>query len=291
MKKGIIHILLFFIFYNVTLSVTAQSDPSKEREAKIHFEAGKSYYNHGRFEDALKEFKTAYELSPNPLLLYNIGLCYRELGKWKEAIDAFERYLKEYPEAPDREIVLKRIEQMKKFIEEEREEKIKEHEAIKEPEKKKEKIEVGEVKREEKVEREVKERKEEERGVVEERGAKNRSMMILGWGLSGVGLSAILGSIITGVLALNLKDELDSCSNDGIYNGCDKMTAKEFLDKKDRLSTLSLTTDILIGVGSAFAIAGGSLLLLYYLTGKENKGSAKVEFIPSLNGVFVNVRF
>lgn len=61
--------------------------------AKAHFITGRSYYDQGRFEDALKEFEEAYRISKRVGFLYNIGVCDEKLGKDEEALAAFQGYL------------------------------------------------------------------------------------------------------------------------------------------------------------------------------------------------------
>lgn len=65
-------------------------------EAKGHFAAGKTAFERGQYETALAEFLKAYELAPAPSLLYNMGKTYEELGRYREAASAFEKYLVDY---------------------------------------------------------------------------------------------------------------------------------------------------------------------------------------------------
>ncbi len=66
---------------------------------------GTTHYNAGRYDRALEEYQRAYELVPAPGLLFNLGQCYRELGRRDEAIASFEQYLQERPDAPNRALV------------------------------------------------------------------------------------------------------------------------------------------------------------------------------------------
>src|SRR5262249_18318117 len=43
--------------------------------------------------DALRELRTAYELTHHPELLYNIALCYERLGEFDHAIESLRAYL------------------------------------------------------------------------------------------------------------------------------------------------------------------------------------------------------
>jgi len=84
----------------------------QDRLARTHYEAGSSYYQQGRYDDALREFEEAYRLSSEArkaVLLYNIGLAHERLGHLTEAIDALRRYLEGSPNADDAEIVNERM--------------------------------------------------------------------------------------------------------------------------------------------------------------------------------------
>jgi hypothetical protein len=71
--------------------------------AKAHYEAANKYYDLHEYEDAVKEYKAAYFAKPDPAFLFNIGQCYRKLGKADQAIDFFREYLKKAsPDDPNR---------------------------------------------------------------------------------------------------------------------------------------------------------------------------------------------
>jgi tetratricopeptide (TPR) repeat protein len=74
---------------------------NQERAAKLYDEA-KAHYNLQEYDTALSGFKDAYLLSKEPGLLFNIGQCYRQMGKEQEAIRSFKAYLNEDPESPQR---------------------------------------------------------------------------------------------------------------------------------------------------------------------------------------------
>jgi len=67
-------------------------------EARTHFDTGVSYLQDpdgARHEEAYREFKAAYELSPSWKILGNLGIAAMKLERDGEAIDAFKRYLEE----------------------------------------------------------------------------------------------------------------------------------------------------------------------------------------------------
>jgi hypothetical protein len=76
----------------------AHAQEKVSAEARVHFEAGVSLLQDpdgARYEEAHREFVTAYEQSKSPRILGNVGLCAMKLERDAEAIDAYGRYLAE----------------------------------------------------------------------------------------------------------------------------------------------------------------------------------------------------
>jgi hypothetical protein len=71
----------------------AQASDAARTEARARFDRGLRLFNQQDNEGALAEFQRAYELSPHPLLLYNIGLVYSAMGKPVAAVDVFDKLL------------------------------------------------------------------------------------------------------------------------------------------------------------------------------------------------------
>jgi tetratricopeptide (TPR) repeat protein len=90
------------------LSGTAQADASRDKALKL-FEDSNSAYKAGKFEDAADLLRQAYELFPEPILLYNLGRAQEGLGDPKGAIDSYERYLAEAQQVDDRGAIERRI--------------------------------------------------------------------------------------------------------------------------------------------------------------------------------------
>src|ERR1700727_2890609 len=63
------------------------------QEARERFDRGLRLFNDGDNPGALAEFKRAFELIPNPLVLYNIGLVYSAMGRPVEAVDALDKVI------------------------------------------------------------------------------------------------------------------------------------------------------------------------------------------------------
>lgn len=83
-------------------------------EARKHFDRGMKAYNLLDFKGALVEFQRAYVELPDPAFLFNIAQAQRQLGQYEAASKSYHMYLANQPNAPNREQVLKFIEQMDK---------------------------------------------------------------------------------------------------------------------------------------------------------------------------------
>lgn len=63
---------------------------AKKAEAAQRFDRGLQLFDDGDNSGALAEFKRTYELFPNPMVLYNIGLVYAAMGRPVNAVEALE---------------------------------------------------------------------------------------------------------------------------------------------------------------------------------------------------------
>lgn len=88
----------------------AQSSPTPEEveQAKQLFRNGADLYDEGRYEDAIAAWQEAYNLSKQPVLLFNIANAYERLGRYQESYDALNRYRAFAPES-EREAIERRL--------------------------------------------------------------------------------------------------------------------------------------------------------------------------------------
>jgi tetratricopeptide (TPR) repeat protein len=84
------------------------SDPRTEK-AREHYLQGDAYYKLDKYPSALAEYEQAYLAKPDPSVLYNIAQCHRLMGNRTEAVRFYRRYLKDAPNAPNREVADKHI--------------------------------------------------------------------------------------------------------------------------------------------------------------------------------------
>lgn len=82
-------------------SVVAQPARADRAKAASHFKQGQLYFKGADYERAIAEYQTAYALSLEPLLLFNIALCNDRAQRPERALEGFQRYL---DLAPDGEV-------------------------------------------------------------------------------------------------------------------------------------------------------------------------------------------
>jgi tetratricopeptide (TPR) repeat protein len=90
----------------------AQEDP--DTLARRHFESGVAYLVESDYDNALKAFEKAYELSKRPDLLLNIATVHERTSQLGPAIDALQRYLAAAPEGEQADTVRLRLANLEK---------------------------------------------------------------------------------------------------------------------------------------------------------------------------------
>src|SRR5688500_14920163 len=93
----------------------ATASPVAE-EARAHYRKGVAHFNLDEWKQAVEEFRTAYRLYPDATFLYNIAQCHWKLGDSAEALSFYKKYLRERPDAPNRAVVEKRIEELQAVL-------------------------------------------------------------------------------------------------------------------------------------------------------------------------------
>jgi hypothetical protein len=75
---------------------TALADPLAKpasTEARSHLTLGNKLYGVRSFDEAAAEYKAGALIEPAPVFDYNLGQCFRQLGKYQEAIWHYNRFL------------------------------------------------------------------------------------------------------------------------------------------------------------------------------------------------------
>lgn len=77
----------------LTLGLAGVARAQPRAEARAHFEQGEAYFRAGGYDLAIVEYQAAYDLVPEPGLLFNIGLSCENAGDPERAIATYRRYL------------------------------------------------------------------------------------------------------------------------------------------------------------------------------------------------------
>jgi tetratricopeptide (TPR) repeat protein len=207
-------------------AVAQNATQADEEAAKAHFLAGSAYYEQANYADAVKEFVEAHRLSKRPDLLYNISVCYERLGRWDEAIDALRQYLTERPSAPDRAVIESRIQNFEQRRDQERAQR--EAAATPPP------IQAPPP-------------------VVPPAPRRH----VASWIVGGIGAGLLVAALGTGVTAHVTYDDLKTKCGGFVCDGRDQTLR----DEQSFGRTLTISTDVLLGVGGA-TLATGVILFI-----------------------------
>jgi tetratricopeptide (TPR) repeat protein len=117
MRSSTVRVQLGWGLTTLVLAIAglAWADDPKQ-EAKARYTTAQSHYNLNEFQEALQDFKEAYRLFPDPVFLFNVAQCERQLGNPDEAIKFYRSYLRNKPKAPNRQEVARRIDEMQTAI-------------------------------------------------------------------------------------------------------------------------------------------------------------------------------
>ena len=96
----------------------ARADDGAATQAKQLYDNGVLLYDEGEYEKSITAWRRAYELSQEPLLLYNIANALERLGRIREAIDTLNEY-RIYAPAEERDTLERRLSALERRLAEE----------------------------------------------------------------------------------------------------------------------------------------------------------------------------
>ena len=97
MTRFILSLAIAFAIIAPAATAFAQPSPGDLDKAKKEFIAGKKAFDAGDFAEAASHFKTSYNLSKKPTLLYNVGLANESGGQDDIALFYYRKYLADAP--------------------------------------------------------------------------------------------------------------------------------------------------------------------------------------------------
>ncbi len=81
---------------SISRAETAGEKPSSQQLMQ-RYQRAVTLYNSGQYDKAIEEFQGLYEQKPQPILLFNLAQAHRKAGHKAQALDLYERYLREAP--------------------------------------------------------------------------------------------------------------------------------------------------------------------------------------------------
>ncbi len=115
MTRIIFAIAIAFAIIAPAARVHADPTPAELDKAKKEFAAGKTAFDAGDFPEAASHFKTSYNLSKKPALLYNVALANESGGQDDIALFYYRKFLTDAPaDAPQRAEVTERVKTLEK---------------------------------------------------------------------------------------------------------------------------------------------------------------------------------
>ena len=99
-----------------SLAEASWADKKTETEARTYYDQGTKYYALGRFEEAIQNYEKAFELRPDPVLLYNIAQAYRLSKNFERALFFYKSFLRNAPDAPNRAQIEERIAELEEWV-------------------------------------------------------------------------------------------------------------------------------------------------------------------------------
>jgi hypothetical protein len=296
-----------------------------DSEAKSAFEEGKVAFDTKKFSEAADAFRKANRLKPNWKLLFNISQCEAAAKRYGLAVETFESYLAEGGDEISlerRDEVLAELKRLRGMVGsldvrapegcvvvvdniERGKTPLSGHVLMAAGKEHRVQItrlngtlldrmirlsggQVLLVEVEDKAEplAHKPEPKPEVEPLEEETGSvlkteEKRLLKTVGWVTVGVSGALLVGGAVTGAMALSLDDDLEKvCPGNVCLPGLE--------EDRDRLDTLTVTTDVLLGIGVAAAVAGVVMLIVDSQRGEKDKNTA---FVPNVGPGYAVLSF
>ena len=101
---------------STTSSSTATSaSTAVDAEIDEHVAQGHRLYQLGRYQEAIAEYRRAYELRADPPFLFQIAESYRQLGATEQALFYYDRFLAGAAEGADRDAAEERVSELERL--------------------------------------------------------------------------------------------------------------------------------------------------------------------------------
>jgi tetratricopeptide (TPR) repeat protein len=114
-------------------AVGVETEQERRDRSLALIKEGRSRYDLGKLDEAIKLFEQAYEVYPYPEALYNLGQAWRQRGDLKKAVFYYRSYLRNKPDAENRLQVEERIAELERLIQQQEQSKQKPPQGTEEP--------------------------------------------------------------------------------------------------------------------------------------------------------------
>jgi tetratricopeptide (TPR) repeat protein len=104
-----------FVFSGQAVAASSTKARSNRAQAVELFNESEASYKAGRFRDAADQLRRAYELDPDPVLLYNLARALESDGDLIGSAETYERFLEAAPKVDDRASIEQRIANLRKL--------------------------------------------------------------------------------------------------------------------------------------------------------------------------------
>ncbi len=101
-------------------SAQAPEQALQTKRAASYFRDGLNKFQERRFEDAIVSFERAAEIVPSADIWYNIARCHEESDHYAQAIEYYQRYLRDRVDPPDKRQLTQHIKHLNELVESER---------------------------------------------------------------------------------------------------------------------------------------------------------------------------
>lgn len=88
---------------------------ASDAEIEEHVAQGHRLYQLGRYQEAIAEYRRAYELRADPPFLFQIAECYRQLGAAEQALFYYDRFLAGAAEGPERDVAEEQVSELERL--------------------------------------------------------------------------------------------------------------------------------------------------------------------------------
>jgi tetratricopeptide (TPR) repeat protein len=236
-----------------------QKNPDEER-AFMLYEQGRQAYREGRYDEAITLLNESYRLKPEPVLMFNIAKAYESRGRLKEAIQAYEDFLKTAKEVPDRATIESKVVNLKAALQKEEDDaraKAKAEAAAKTPVNKPDVAPSLPLARDEEA-----------------------SANPVPWIIAGVGGAGLIAGGVLGGLALSKNGSVETATSQ-----------QEAQAARSSAEGMALGSNIAFGVGGAVLLGGAIWGIVDLTSSGERPNETTVQATAGLGSIQLQVTF